>query len=535
MTKHLRSEDSLILPKKKKIRTSVKYEEVDVLVVGGGISGCYFARQVDTHLPELKVRVLEASHRIGGRLLSHSDPRPELVKDELGGMRIFPERMPMITKLTEEFGLHLQSLPLADDKNLFQYKGATAYKRDSCELMPVGGAWEGRKPTEMSAFALTRYKESEFWKKCKEDAYECEELRSMSVHEFFKKYGDANDAEIACWFAYTGYDLYHPDVTAAIWVNDGVLYGADDKYHDFVKEGFQMLVEELLPDNVVMMNTRVTELQWAEEGTIVLAEVKNRYGQLVSTWRFKARKVVIGMDAKALRRIKGLGSVIDEERMACIHQSKPIPLFKCFLEFPKPCVGKKQPWWQKVGFLGGKSTTDRAIRQIYYYDNEDILIYNSDGATEETKFASYWNNVFREDGKNGYSQIMRQLKDMHKGHHMFKSKKFFSSDEPVYSYCAHKYWPAGSHKWMIGANVRHCIDIITDGTRDKSNVFIVGDAFSDMQGWTEGAVKTSLMAFKKAFPGVEFEEEVKVPACIDLPPNVVGKIEDIDEIEPIDI
>merc|ERR1719384_523114 len=103
--------------------------------------------------------------------------------------------------------------------------------------MPSGGKWEGKNPTAMSAAAVDAYKATKFWEECKHHAYDCSELRSLSMSEFFGKYAEASLDEIACWFAYSGYNLYHDDVQASIYVHDGEFYGSDMSHHHFVKQG----------------------------------------------------------------------------------------------------------------------------------------------------------------------------------------------------------------------------------------------------------------------------------------------------------
>ena len=76
------------------------------------------------------------------------------------------------------------------------------------------------------------------------------------------------------------------------------------------------------------------------------------------------------------------------------------------MEFPKPA------WWQDYcaadawgeGLKHGKSTTDLSCRQIHYYDDEDLLIYNSDGPVEEEEYATGWHKHFLEDEAKGRQQ-----------------------------------------------------------------------------------------------------------------------------------
>jgi monoamine oxidase len=99
---------------------------LDVIIVGGGLSGLYVAR----HLPSAaKWKLLEASLVLGGRLANNNQNNHNDAKNgdeiDMGGAWIWPEHQPHVDKLVKELGV-----------STFQQPG------DSSSTRIVGGAVE---------------------------------------------------------------------------------------------------------------------------------------------------------------------------------------------------------------------------------------------------------------------------------------------------------------------------------------------------------------------------------------------------------
>ena len=138
--------------------------------------------------------------------------------------------------LLERFKLTVCPLELADADNIFHFAGASVRKKDA-RIPASGSQWGGRHPSDMSKEAVRAYKESDHWRACNGHAYDCGELRHLSVPGLFRKYAKATDQDIEYWVAYSGYNLYHEDIQASIYIHDGDLYGSDLTHHNFVQEG----------------------------------------------------------------------------------------------------------------------------------------------------------------------------------------------------------------------------------------------------------------------------------------------------------
>ena len=67
--------------------------EVDVIVVGGGLSGLAAADSLKSHDASLRVLLLEASDRIGGRILTGQIGGHDI---DLGGQWVAPDHKNLI-------------------------------------------------------------------------------------------------------------------------------------------------------------------------------------------------------------------------------------------------------------------------------------------------------------------------------------------------------------------------------------------------------------------------------------------------------
>lgn len=67
--------------------------EADVVIIGAGLSGLAAADSLKTHDPSLRVLILEATDRVGGRL--HSSQIGDKSFD-LGAQWILPEHKPLL-------------------------------------------------------------------------------------------------------------------------------------------------------------------------------------------------------------------------------------------------------------------------------------------------------------------------------------------------------------------------------------------------------------------------------------------------------
>lgn len=429
----------------------------DLVIIGAGPGGAYTAYRAHKEFPGKKVKVIEKSERIGGRLYSVNHQNK--VKEELGGMRIFPSVMKNLVQLIEECHLTLQPVGLGDAHNFFYYKGKR-YEKGKFTV-------NGRTPGQMADACVAAYTK-EFPTLAAGDPYESPVLKALSVTQFFKKYG-ATDEEVEAWVVYSGYDLYPDNVTASIFVKDGELYGpklSDEQ--KYVAEGFNELVKQMLQRSKakVEMRRKVVSVEKNQETGLFTVYSCDHWGRHHVV---HAHHVMASLPLDQMKELMST-SCVSEARKGLLQCVQMLPLFKAFMPWERDRV-----WWLKKGLTQGKSTTDLPLRQVHYYDETDLLIYNS-GIN-----AFYWKHEFEHDPKGATRKMFEMLKELHNMPDM---------PEPVLdTEILHKFWPDGSHKWKKDVDIEKTMKNIC--VEPGSKFYLCGDAISGYQGWVIGALQTA--------------------------------------------
>ncbi|MBP1652385.1 MAG: amine oxidase [Bacteroidetes bacterium] len=106
-------------------------EQIDIAIVGGGVSGVYSAWKLKKQFPDQRIVVFEGSDHIGGRLLSVKPPEIPNMTAELGGMRILENTQHLIVNLIDTLNgelppaekITLYDFPVDEPQNLAYLRG----------------------------------------------------------------------------------------------------------------------------------------------------------------------------------------------------------------------------------------------------------------------------------------------------------------------------------------------------------------------------------------------------------------------------
>lgn len=446
----------------------------DILCVGAGVSSAYMCYKLKKNNINNNIIVIEKENILGGRLnsvysnINHTNS-PEVVFNELGAMRLFKgEEMKQLFDLLEELNLQTISVPIKDDNNIFYYKGQKFKKSDVLI--------NNKKIKDFEDNMINNFKKMNPTFNYA-NTYEFEELSNISLRSFFKKYGNATDNDVDLWISYSGYDLYTDDVSVSNWLIDKDFYNSSKSDSQvYLKDGIVSIAKKLFKysNASICYNTKVMNIEKKKDGIFFIHTLNNKNKYVC----YKCKHLVLGMGSADLLELNTIKKIpVSNERIEMIKYIKPFPLFKCFLKWDTDKI-----WWGKdKKFSQGKSTTDLIVRQVHYYNDEDILIYNSNN------YAKKLYDIFNENSANGLLTIYNDIKQIHD----------IDIPEPNFNYVLYKYWKEGSHKWRNGSDILLFTKVIPDGKIDNSNIYIIGDSFSEYQGWIIGAIKSVDIAFKK--------------------------------------
>jgi len=515
---------------------------LDAAIVGGGVSGVYSAWRLLTDGKMKNVAVFEASDRIGGRLLSVPAPKIPNMVAELGGMRILPAVQPLVTNLIQALNGQLRGkdqivtypFPVDQDQNLAYLRGVYLRLIDFTtrpERVPYhltfqeSGKTSGtlmvnaieqivpgitnpaldeeqrqRMTREASFCGVPLYRQG-FWNVL---------MRVVSGEAFqFSVDSGGYDSTLSNWNAADAIPWFLSD------------FGVDPQYEGF-KNGFQQvpltlasLVESAKGGSIEKNAKLETFVHDQKAGAF---ELRFQDG---STRR--ARALILAMPRRSLELISS--PLLSDPAVAELIKSvTPRPLFKLFTTY-------ESPWWLAAGVQAGRTVTDLPVRQTYYWPQNDgkpalsgraMLMASYDDGTN----ISFWDGLrpkrgqgWRAEARNAvelevfhgeadrdnsdpewqkYHAPLRMVGEVERQLQQIHGLGFVPSVVDA----AFKDWGddpfgGGWNNWNIGVKSWEVKEKIVQPLGDGMPLYICGEAYSDAQGWVEGALQTADLMLAK--------------------------------------
>jgi monoamine oxidase len=394
---------------------------VDIAVVGAGVAGCYVAHrlssprlrsslQPDSPLwgllgerESLRVALLEASERIGGRLWSIHGASGWPPIQELGGMRFLATDV-LLNDLLDHLDLSHLIVPFPSDEtaNLVHIRGQTSRRNEliqlaaatyslrseetgkgvkelvqlACNLaFPEFGSLRdayhaaiGRRAwQEAQQISAEFQRRKRGWRLKGQPLFHCswgDLLRAVLSEEAVNFLQDAD-----------GYEILRSNGNAASWL-DTIFFVADDAQDMCLSSGFQTLPDTLwqrfkLDGGFTFLRHQLVRLDPADSSTGSAYDLLfNRTlpnGKPTDQLCLRARIVILAMPRPALERL-------EQDTQLCRH-----PLFQQDLRAVASIVAFRlfltysSAWWEELGIVEGRSTTDLHCRQVYYLQSHPAM------------------------------------------------------------------------------------------------------------------------------------------------------------------
>ncbi|HEV2762830.1 MAG TPA: FAD-dependent oxidoreductase [Pyrinomonadaceae bacterium] len=525
-------------------------ENIDLAIVGGGVSGVYSAWRLKRADPARSVVVFEGSGHVGGRLLSVRPPDIENMVAELGGMRILPAVQPLIAKLIQvlnkelprEKEIELYDFPVDEPQNIAYLRGVYLRLSDftlNPQKVPYHLSFLERGGTAGTIIlnaieqivpgitqpGLTEEQRREMARDCEfagrklyEQGFWNVLLRVISPEAYLLGVDAGGyQSTLTNWNAADAIPWYLSD------------FGVNPEYKGF-KQGFQQVplaLAELFraEGGDIRLDSQLVGFDW-RDGRF---ELRFKGGGTVS-----AGALVLAMPRRSLDLLAPNSPPLQPaEIQALIASVTPRPLFKLFTTYTSP-------WWRAAGLTNqqgkyvaveaGRTVTDLPVRQTYYWPTDEgkpatggpsMLMASYDDGTN----IGFWDGL-----RPRRRQAWREGREVSQPDEPFVDED--CQNRPDLEWCKYQapqkmvdevarqlgiihglsYTPdvrnaafrdwgddpfgGGWNSWNIGVeswNVKRQI-VQPDGSRP---LYVCGEAYSDAQGWVEGALQTADMVLEK--------------------------------------
>lgn len=519
---------------------SADTEQQDVVIIGGGVSGLYCAWRLLNNDPSQKIIVLEQLNRIGGRLDSDLvviDDVP--VKEEEGGMR-FLDSQTLLWNLLGKLGLDDQIVPffMGDENNIFYLRGNKPFTRREASDNKIWSKIYNLRPKEQdkSPDKIINDVISTILTK---NGFDPKGWYPSSPQDWQKfrlelEYDGIKIFKWGFWSLLSEYGLSQECITMlhnimgfvgpfARMVNAGAgfqLFGDFTIPPQFktLRLGYETL-PKTLEKNIIELggdirkNYNVKSFQPSGNGFEVVTGTQES-----DVKRLKCSKLILALPTASLKLLtpsfRLLGSSI-QYKIFLEDLNGVIPMFLTKINL----YYEKRWWYTHFHIKNGGSFTDLPLNSVYCFDPLDRA--DQKGPAALTIYCGYYQTNYWQElqsiGKPYYTdkfpkdkylshvvpastkvveQAQKQLAEMYR-----KDDNKIEIPHPVLA--TYKRWSISGigdafHLWAVGANDKEITDRLWNPFK-KEGLYICGEAYSDVQGWVEGALRSSERILQSGF------------------------------------
>ncbi len=488
---------------------------IDYAIIGGGVSGVYSAWRLKEAYPDKTVVLFEYSDRIGGRLLTIQLPDMPDVNAELGGMRYIPEQHKLVDMVVKAMGLESEPFMMGakgdpTGKNNLAYLRETHMKvgemADS-DKSPYKLHWSERgvMPDTLQADILNLLipNHKDF---SADDWFEVEVLGKplwqwglwnllykMLTPEAYRFLQEGS-----------GYDTNVSNGNAVALLPTGSDYDGSTSYLA-PKKGMQAIPLSLAEafqslGGDIHMNQRLTAIDKQGDGEYALTfrATKTQHGETSNVLPYEdtqcmAKNIILAMPRKSLEAVRWdqweMNPFLRENLQSVLMQTAV-----------KIVVGYDSAWWKPLGLEAGRSISDLPIRQTLYFGSQGATGVGVDkslllASYNDISTVPFWKGYEKDepfgDQPADYLASTALVNEVHSQVTELHGQKTLPQPfAAAYMDWGKDPFGAGWHAWKAGYKYNEVMEKIRHPVPDE-NVFICGEAYSNDQGWAEGALETA--------------------------------------------
>jgi monoamine oxidase len=526
-------------------------EKADYLIVGAGVCGLYCAWRLLSKKPELKVVILERLNRPGGRLDTDMIKIGDTtIREEEGGMR-FNYSMDELMSVFAAFDLCKDIVPFpmssSDNQNRYYIRGHSFTKKEAeegghmiwSELYDLLPFEIGKSPVEIITDAYNailaengilkspKYPTPKFWQKMRlEYTWRGIPLNQWTLWGIFRDMGYSEECitMLSHTIGFEGPFLSMANAGDAMQILED--FPAVPTYYTF-KDGFSTLIQAFVKGvqkekGEIYLSTNVDKIT-GEKGAWKVDYTQAEVGQSANFQEMEGQKgtietdqLILAVPAKAMEALfyasHGLHATASfRQFFADIKSVVRMKLMKINLYFD-------YPWWKQSFSVDppiefGPNFTDLPINAIYpFYSITDDPNLNPAALTIYCDFnnVNFWEGLqnvgpkFDSPQQQKHSkppQVMYPASQAIVKEAVRQLKLLFNTPhvpEPILT--SYRSWNGendfsyGYHQWALNSNDKEVMKRLVEPI---PGVFTCNEAFSDMQGWVNGSLRSSDKVLKK--------------------------------------
>ncbi|NQY78732.1 MAG: FAD-dependent oxidoreductase [Candidatus Caenarcaniphilales bacterium] len=524
--------------------------KLDVAIVGAGASGLYSGYRLLNGTDKkggklnLDVGIFDMSDRIGGRLESVKLPGMNVV-GELGGMRYMTEQQ-IVTALIEDvfstqYGLKPIEFPMGDANHHLYYLRKQRFFASRFQQAKITGEdfetryfveekFKGKSSDDIFTEIISEVLNADGYslekiQNSKDPRKEWNKVKQKLKYRFKGPYENKFVYQIGFWNLLkdrSSQECYEFLAQAGGYYSNTINWNAAEAFPymvgDFASDQVQYKtiqggydqVLTCLADSFIQNRGNIytkNRLVTFKKNTAKKSEYKYilTFFNIDSKkyWDVEAKDIILGMPKRSLELLDQENFFFNQDTEKKLQKNLDSVIAEPSV---KILLGFEEPWWENtLGAKAGESITDLPMRQCYYFGVDPknshslfLASYNDMRTvsfwqaleqgekfkTKETKLVKAGNTLYPDydhASKVMVAEVLSQVRELH--------GPTIDIPEPYTS--AFKNWTndpygGGYHAWRDDYKVWDVMPYIRQPHEEES-IYIVGEAYSDQQGWVEGA------------------------------------------------